>query len=146
EGDGGGATIIMKLRAFSWFGAAGCLLATAGAAAAEAEQGSGPDPSAYTEAIGQAVKEFEAARFEAALSAFKAAHALQPSARTFRGIGLASYSLGDFVEARRAFERALIDPRRPLTTESRHEVEFLLRETARRTGRFELRLEPGDAA
>lgn len=108
-------------------------------------QGTGPADAAYSEAIARAVKHFEASRFDEALAAFMEAHVLQPSARTFRGVGLANYSRGDFVAARRAFEHALIDSRRPLTGEPRREVEALLAETAQRTGRFELRITPGDA-
>src|SRR5688500_9579869 len=72
-------------------------------------QGEAPSPAAeaagvpgYAEAIGEAIEHYSAHRWPEAQAAFARAHALQPSARTYRGLGLAAFYLQEFVFAREA--------------------------------------------
>jgi hypothetical protein len=118
------------------------------AQAAAPQSGAGADVAGtpeYLHAIQQAVGHYSARRWHEAQRAFEQAHALQPSARTFRGLGLSAYYLGQQVAARLAFEQALADTRRPLSAEQRAELETLLRATTSETGRFELKVTPDTA-
>jgi hypothetical protein len=115
-------------------------------AATVTDQGTEPaESAAYRAAIDSAVRSFAAGRWTEARSAFEQAHALAPSARTFRGLGLAAFYLHDYVAARVGFEQALHDDRKPLTAEQRAELTRLLGVTQRETGRFELHLQPSAA-
>jgi hypothetical protein len=58
---------------------------------------------------------------------FTRAHALQPSARTYRGLGSTAFGLGMYEEAVSELQQALEDPRRPLTSELRVETQATLR-------------------
>ena len=100
---------------------------------------------AYGEAIRTAVAHYSAGRWREAQLAFARAHALQPSARTQRGLGLAAFYRGQYAAAREAFEQALADTRRPLPDEQRHELATLMRSAARESGRFELHVTPASA-
>src|SRR5262249_43441282 len=57
--------------------------------------------------IADAVAEYDAGHFEEARALFRRAQAEAPSARTLRGIGMASFELRDYVEADRALAAAL---------------------------------------
>jgi hypothetical protein len=80
----------------------------------------------YRQAIKDGVAEYEARRFEEALSYFRRAHHLSPNARTFRGIGMASFELRDYVTAMRNLLAALPDQRKPLSDEQRKDTQDLL--------------------
>lgn len=108
----------------------------------------GPDvagPPGYAEAIREAVDHYSAQRWRLAQKAFARAHALQPSARTYRGLGLSAFYLDEFAAAREAFEQALADTRRPLSEEQKRALSELLLETTSLTGRIELHVEPRSA-
>lgn len=90
----------------------------------------------YAHVIAEAVSEFDAHRFDEARALFRSAHALAPSARTERGIGLTSFELRDYVEAYLMLTAALADERRPLTDEQRADATELLTRTAHFVGRF----------
>lgn len=102
-------------------------------------------PAGYTEAIQEAIDHYSAGRWRQAQEAFTRAHALQPSARTYRGLGLSTFYLGDFAAARAAFEQALADTRRPLPEDQKAQLAELLLEAARMTGRIELNVAPASA-
>jgi hypothetical protein len=102
-------------------------------------------PPGYAEAIREAVDHYSAERWRPAQKAFARAHALQPSARTYRGLGLSAFYLDEFAAARAAFEQALADTRRPLPEEQKRALSELLLETTRLTGRIELQVEPSSA-
>jgi hypothetical protein len=95
--------------------------------------------------IADAVAEYDAGRFEEARALFRRAHAESPSARTLRGIGMASFELRDYVEATRALEAAEREQRHALTPEQRHHVQGLLARAQTFVGRFTPRLQPADA-
>jgi hypothetical protein len=95
--------------------------------------------------IADAVAEYDAGRFEEARALFRAAQARAPTARTARGIGMASFELRDYVEAVRTLGQALRDKRRPLTDEQRRQVEVLLQRAETFVGRFTPHVQPADA-
>jgi hypothetical protein len=80
----------------------------------------------YRKAITEGVAEYDAGRFEEALSCFRRAHQLSPNARTFRGIGKAAFELRDYVVAIRNLTAALNDARKPLSDDQREEIQDLL--------------------
>lgn len=83
----------------------------------------------YRAIISEAVAEFDAFRFAEARTLFRRAHAIRPSARTLRGIGLSSFELRDYVEAYRTLSAALVDPRRPLAADQAEAVRGILART-----------------
>ncbi len=76
--------------------------------------------------IRRALEEFDARRWEEARTLFRRAHEMEPSARTLRAIGMASFELLDYVSAIAAFEEALTETHRSLDTAQRAEVQRLL--------------------
>jgi tetratricopeptide (TPR) repeat protein len=132
-----------------WIGfLAACTIASAevGAQAPASDRtADGPPSSGYAQAINEAVGHYSAGRWLEAQAAFGRAHAMQPSARTYRGLGLAAFYLDEFATARQAFEQALADDRKPLAEDQRRELADLLEVCARQTGRIELRVAPASA-
>ncbi|HEX4336772.1 MAG TPA: hypothetical protein VH062_12720 [Polyangiaceae bacterium] len=88
----------------------------------------------YRDAIARAVAAFDASDLAAARGAFEQAHALSPSARTFRGIAVVAFRQGDFLTAVTAFRAALADARKPLTPEQHAEATDLLTKADRHVG------------
>ncbi len=99
----------------------------------------------YREVLSQAVAEFDAGRFAEAKALFERAHALEPTARTFRALGMCAFEMRDYSAAVVALEQALVDPRRPLGPEQREDVERLLASARAFAVELPLELEPGDA-
>lgn len=108
--------------------AALALVALALPRTADAQAGS------YDALIDEALSEFDAGRFAEARALFRRAHTEAPSARTLRGVGIASYEMGDYAEAHRALSAARVDPRRPLSDEQRASAEALIARSARFLG------------
>jgi hypothetical protein len=106
------------------------ILGLAGAGHAD---GNDADAS-YRQAIAQAVAAFDASDFATARAAFERAHALSPSARTFRGIAITAFRQGDFLTAVTAFRAALADARKPMSAEQRTEATELLARADQRVG------------
>jgi hypothetical protein len=109
-------------------------------AAARATNANADTPAAQL--ITDAVTEYDAGRYDEARALFRLAHQKAPTARTLRGIGMASFELRDYVEAARALAAALHDERRPLTDEQRKQVEGLLTRAETFVGRFSVRTQP----
>jgi hypothetical protein len=86
----------------------------------------GPEDPAYRRAIKEGLAEFAALHFEEARSLFRRAHEINPNARTFRGIGMTSFELRDYVSAVRNLSAALKDVRKPLSAEQRKNAQDLL--------------------
>lgn len=103
------------------------------------------EAEAYQALIDEAVVEFRDQRFAEARALLWRAHHLSPSARTWRGIGVASFELRDYAIAHRALSAALADERRPLTEEQRAEVEALLERTRRFLGAYRPVVRPPSA-
>lgn len=93
------------------------------AASADTEE----DP-AYRKLIKEGLAEYDARNFQEARSFFQRAHRINPNARTFRGIGMASFELRDYVLAVHNLTAALKDMRKPLSPEQvRHAQDLLER-------------------
>jgi hypothetical protein len=86
----------------------------------------GAEDAAYQEAIRAGVAEYDAGHFEEARSLFRRAHGVQPNARTFRGVGMASFELRDYVAAVHNLTAALEDERKPLSPDQRKDAQDLL--------------------
>lgn len=121
------------LLAWTW-------LASSSAAAQAAE-----DPQ-YRRVLATALKEFDAGNWEEAKSLMQQAHEIEPSARTFRGMGLCSYELRDYVSAERELRQSLDDQRRPLTAKQRAEIEEILGRATRFVSRYKVHVKPEAAA
>jgi hypothetical protein len=85
--------------------------------------------AAYAEAIRRAVQEYSLGHWSEARTFFASAHALLPSARTLRGLALASYELRSYVDAIDYFERALAETAQPLEGRLREEAQQFLKES-----------------
>ena len=100
---------------------------------------------AYRRIVREAVREFDAGNWEEARALFEEAHALAPSARTLRGLGMCAFELREYPEATRLLREALDDGRRPLTRRQRRETEDLLTRAESFVGRFIVLTEPPGA-
>lgn len=121
-----------------------CVVASA---AAQKSQGSeGAEAPAYRELIDEAVSEYEAGHFEESRALFSQAHALMPSARTLRGLGMAEFELRNYAASAGYLEQALSSQTRALDGELRAKTETLLERANRLIGRFTLELDPSSAA
>jgi len=118
--------------------------ARAQASPAAAPPAESPEPAGYREAIDEAIAEHSAGRYAEARALFTRAHALQPSARTLRGIGMTEFELRNYVEAARVLSEALASGVRPLDGELRAATEALLERTRGFIGRYTLTLTPAD--
>lgn len=99
----------------------------------------------YKKAIKDGVSEYEAHHFEEALSYFRRAHQIYPNARTFRGIGMASFELRDYVTAVRSLTAAIDDQRKPLSPEQRKETQDLIDRCRLFVAVYAVTVSPGDA-
>ncbi|MBX7194896.1 MAG: tetratricopeptide repeat protein [Sandaracinaceae bacterium] len=93
----------------------------------------------------EAVAEYDAGRYAEAQALFRRAHALAPSARTLRGLGMAAFELRQYVTALRAFEEALRVTERPLTEAQRAHVEDLAARARVYVSSVVVRVTPFDA-
>jgi hypothetical protein len=75
---------------------------------------------------------------------FRRAHALNPTARTLRGIGMCSFNLGDYTDAVYQLEQALVDTRKALSEDQQAHARELIARANARVGRFRLRLTPAE--
>jgi hypothetical protein len=96
--------------------------------------------------IASALEHYRARDFSTARAEFERAHALDPGARTLRGIGLCAYYEDDFVRAALSFEQALSEARHPLDDEQRGQTLELLARVHRRIAQLRVRAEPPQAA
>jgi hypothetical protein len=96
--------------------------------------------------IESALQAYDAGRFAEARTAFRRAHAIQPTARTLRTIGMCSFNLGDYADAVENLEASLTDQRKPLTDEHRKHAQDLINRANPHIGRFHLRLTPAEAS
>lgn len=81
----------------------------------------------YQQATAQALSAYASADYARARVLFERAHALDPSARTFRALGLTAVNLKHYDEARHDLVAALSDSRQPLGNEQRAQVSDTLR-------------------
>ncbi|MDB4975212.1 MAG: hypothetical protein JWN48_3553 [Myxococcaceae bacterium] len=101
--------------------------------------------SDYSAVIREALQEFEDNHFAEARALFARAHELQPSARTWRGLGLSAFELRDYEDAVISLEQALVSSERPLDGELRTEASTLLERAYGFVGRFVIGMAPPTA-
>jgi len=94
-------------------------------AAARGAPDAGDDP-AYRKLVEEGLAEYDARHFEEARSLFRRAHEISPNARTFRGMGMTSFELRDYVSAVHNLAAALKDEHKPLSAEQRERTQDLL--------------------
>jgi hypothetical protein len=120
-------------------------LTALGSAARAAGEGEAGEWEAVQTLIADAVAEYDAGHFQEARALFRRAQQQSPSARTLRGIGMASFELRDYVEATRALSASLREMQHSLSAEQRQHVQGLLARADAYVGHFALRLQPADA-
>lgn len=118
------------------------LCVSLGVSTVEAQE---PPADGYRVLITQALEEFEGQRWAEARALFVRAHAMHPNARTFRGIGMASFELREYAAALDAFDAALASEVRPLTEAQRAHVQGLRTRAEAFTARLQLDIEPAEA-
>ncbi|HEX5660124.1 MAG TPA: tetratricopeptide repeat protein [Polyangiales bacterium] len=103
------------------------------------------EPPEYRALVSEALSEFDAGRYSEARALFLRAHTLLPSARTLRGLGLASFELRQYGAAIEYLQRALAAQSRPLTGELKLTTENVLKRSFDFVGRYTPQLEPASA-
>ncbi|HET6335940.1 MAG TPA: hypothetical protein VFG30_22090 [Polyangiales bacterium] len=127
--------------------AVGCCLTFAPSSRALAEDAAPQaDSTEYTHTIEQAVERFRARDFNQARTLFQAAHKLDPSARTLRGVGLTDFESGRYAVAIAELESALADTRKPLDAQQRIEVQQVIAHARGFVGNLELQITPKEAS
>jgi tetratricopeptide (TPR) repeat protein len=106
---------------------------------------SAQDEAEYDRVVRAAVVEFDAGSWQEARALFRRAHDLNPSARTWRGLGLTSFELRRYVDAIAELEAALADPRKPLTQKQREEVSRLLSRARQYVSVYRVKVAPDGA-
>jgi tetratricopeptide (TPR) repeat protein len=101
-----------------------------------------PASAEYSRVIDEALEEYRLLHYEEARSLFERAHAIEPSARTLRGLGMVEFELRHYVRASELLEEALKSERRPLTPEQREAVERLLARTRLYISEYKLSVRP----
>jgi hypothetical protein len=123
-----------------------CLTSSVVAHVARAEDVADPKKEAeYQELINYALEEYDRGSWEESAALFHRAHELQPSARTLRGLGLATYEARRYAESVRHLRAALADKRRPLTDKQHDEVQHTLDRAKLFVGHLIVELTPRDA-
>ncbi len=103
------------------------------------------DAAAYREAIARALQEFNLGHWTEAKVFFTQAHALKPSARTLRGMGLAAYESRNYVEALEHLQAAVTSNVQPLTPDMRGAATRLIEQMRQFVMRVEVELQPASA-
>ena len=110
---------------------------------AQAEGASSLDADArYRSALKEALTEYDANHFEEARILFRRAHEINPNARTLRSIGMASFELRDYVSAVRALSAALLETRKPLSSDQRTHAQGLLERSRMYVDIYTLKISP----
>jgi tetratricopeptide (TPR) repeat protein len=104
------------------------------------------DSKEFQRVIGDAVALFEAGRFEAARARFAEAHALAPSARTLRALGMVEFELHHYADSVSYLEQALAARVKPLDEALRREAEEVLVRAQKECARLRLAISPAGAS
>jgi tetratricopeptide (TPR) repeat protein len=114
----------------------------------EREGGAGAESAqpGYAEQIKSALNEAALGNFAEAREHFRRAHALDPSARTLRGLGMVEFELSHYVESARLLAQALDANVKPLSGKLRSETEALLERAREYVGAVRVVSEPKSAA
>jgi hypothetical protein len=131
------------------FAAARCRLRSVAAAAGAAQPAPPASASAadaeYAKTIADALREYRLGNWEEATAMFTRAHALRPSARTLRGMGLSEFENRKYASALVHCSAALADARNPLNPEQRSELERVIARASEFVARVALTLQPAGA-
>lgn len=103
------------------------------------------EPAAYRDRIDEALREFSVQNYEEARSLFLQAHALAPSARTLRALGLCEYELRNYGESVKYLEGALASNVKPLRDALRSDTERMITRARGFVARVEVELRPASA-
>lgn len=93
----------------------------------------------------EAVQEFDLGNWTEARALFERAHELQPTARTFRAIGLSAFEEKSYAAAVWNLSQSLTDTRNPLDAAQRTKVEDVLRRARGFVAEYKLELTPSGA-
>jgi hypothetical protein len=96
----------------------------------------------YRSLVREALAEYAAGNFLEARTLFERAHALRPSARTLRGLGLVAYELKHYVQAIRELHAALASDANPLTAAQTQEARAAVEKASRFVGTLVLSAKP----
>lgn len=122
-----------------------CILALLLVAGWNATRAGAQSQASYSETIKHAVAEYESGNWAEAHTLFSRAHVLNPNARTWRGLGLASFELRHYLAAIEELGASLADTRKPLNTAQRREVESVLARAQQFLAVYRVSLDPPDA-
>lgn len=118
-----------------------CLLTCVPAAIAQTLE----TPEAFEQVVNQGLREYQAGQYVQARASFERAHALAPSARTLRALGMTAVELRRYTAARMELEAALVDTRQPLTEAQRAEVTQMLTWMGSTLASVRVQAQPADA-
>lgn len=108
-------------------------------------QESATPQSEYDRALDQALTFHAQHDYESARQFMERAHALSPSARTLRGLGIVAFAQGQPLVALRYLDQALASDVNPLPIELQTTVEQLRAQIWSQVGRYEVHVEPATA-
>jgi tetratricopeptide (TPR) repeat protein len=115
------------------------LVATLASAQAGAQEAAPAAAGAsYEAALAESLAAHARGDYAAAQLFMERAHALEPSARTLRGLGIVAFARGAHADAIRHLDAAMASETRPLPPELRASVEELLAHAWAQVGRYEL--------
>lgn len=100
---------------------------------------------AYRAAIDDALREFELGNWNEALALFQRAHAIEPNARTLRGIGFCLFENRRYVDAMRHLEQAMVDTRSPLSQAQRSSTQQVLERASAFVAHVSVQVNPAEA-
>jgi tetratricopeptide (TPR) repeat protein len=138
----------MRARRASWWSLVGwiaCMAAVTSSERAHAQETQAAESSEYTHTIEQAVEQFRAREFDRARELFQAAHKLQPSARTLRGVGLTDFESGRYAIAIAELTASLKETRKPLDAQQRIEIQAVIAHASGFVGTLEVSVTPKEA-
>jgi hypothetical protein len=136
------ALLVALLVAFAWLSSLGPAQSARAQGPAEAES---PSP-AYAEHIKSALSETALGNFAEAREHFRRAHAIDPSARTLRGLGMVEFELSHYVDSARFLSEALRSNVKPLSGKLRSETEALCERARQYVGSVQVVTDPRSAA
>jgi hypothetical protein len=135
-----GRSTVKRLSFNTW-----CLLALGLVATGSAAHSEAQSSESFGETIKHAVTEYDSGNWAEAHTLFAQAHELNPNARTWRGLGLASFEMRHYLSAIEELSAALSDPRKPLSSAQRREVEGVLSRAQQFVAVYQIKLDPPDA-
>jgi tetratricopeptide (TPR) repeat protein len=99
----------------------------------------------YEQVVSEGLRAYQAGQYQDARASFERAHAISPSARTLRALGMTAVELKRYGAARAELEAALADQRQPLTETQRGEVTQMLSWLGSSMGTLQVVADPRDA-